>query len=100
MDNIAKPSQALHMTRRSVNGRLDGFDIVHTGKHRCKSFEYHWVDAGIEQGWATLTEKTLTLRTYPEPLEFKLLPVIVGDLYVGVLPEDVHERYRLNPQGR
>lgn len=94
MDLTERPSQSLHMTRRQADGRFDGFDIVHTGRHRCKSFEFKWVDQGVEEGWARLDARTLTLRTYPEPLVFTLLPVVAGELYVGVLEEEVHERYK------
>ncbi len=94
MKQLGQPSPSLHMTRRFVEGRCDGFDIVHTGRLRCKSFSHAWVDQGVTEGWASLAERTLTLRTYPEPLVFTLLQINIGDLYVGVLDEDVHERYK------
>ena len=97
MEQLGQPSPSLHMTRRFVEGRCDGFDIVHTGRLRCKSFSHAWVDQGVIEGWASLAERTLTLRTYPEPLVFTLLQVNIGDLYVGVLDADVHERYQRKP---
>lgn len=97
MEQLGQPSPSLHMTRRFVEGRFDGFDIVHTGRIRCKSFSHAWVDQGVIEGWAALAERTLTLRTYPEPLVFTLLQINIGDRYVGVLDADVHERYQRKP---
>ena len=54
MEQLGQPSPSLHMTRRCVEGRFDGFDIVHTGRLRCKSFSHAWVDQGVIDGWASL----------------------------------------------
>lgn len=55
------------------DGKVDHFDVWHTGTRREQNFSRQLVEVGLAQGWILIEGERLTLRASPEYLVYRIL---------------------------
>jgi hypothetical protein len=53
--------------------KVDALDVRHTGTHQEQNFSRRLVDAGLAEGWLSLSKGILTLHTTQEDLTYTIL---------------------------
>ncbi len=63
----------MKLQRHYSDGKCTHVEVIHTGTSPEQNFSDRLVDAGLAEGWVSISGDTLALKTDREPLRYKLV---------------------------